>query len=254
MLEEIPDVSSLQCLIHASPAYRATYSRTRKTILHQLVARAYGLVGVEDAIAAVDSDNLHAEVEANKSAIIALLDRRRRHTDFRRSRLPSESQSIRLLQLYNKLSPVLAACRPPHVSRESWSGDSCLVQRGRVLRALCRLQTYSNIFGAREWTGTDGLGLNPEQGTTWHRHFTIDEMWSLFFRTMPPWEVEEFGSVWTFMRQMYTDFFASISKDFPRNSPEWRELRPATMPIDPSELYGSEDAGTFICDESTKPI
>lgn len=140
---------------------------------------------------------------------------------------------MRLLHLYETLDHVLQAyCSQPRLSQVSLSP----VERARILRALCRLQTYCNIFGTREWAESHG-----ERRPTWHRHFTIDEMWSLFFRTMPPWEIEEFGSIWTFVRQMYSDQFAAISRDFPRNSPEWRALRPATMPMDPSELYGSED-------------
>lgn len=254
VLEQIPDIQSLGCLVHASPAYRGTYLRSQKTVLHQLVTRVYGLVDLADPIAAVDSEGLHAEVEANKPDIIALLDRRRRHS--RPERLLPEATSVQLLQLYEKLSRVMRACyaqapRTMDVDPETWSKrlDARLsgVEKGRILRALCRLQVYCNIFGAREWVeplDSADMMQGHRGSTTWHRHFTIDEMWSLFFRTMPPWEVEEFGSVWTFVRQQYQDLFAGIAREFPRNSQQWRDLRPATMPMDPSELYASENPGT----------
>lgn len=239
ILEEIPDLASLHSLVNASPAYRHTYLHSTKTVLHQLVSRAYGLTDVSDAIAAVDSEGLYAEDESNKTEIIALLDRRRRHAELPRTRLSSEVQSVKLLELYDKLDHVLQAyCAQPHRSSTALSP----VERSRILRALCRLQTYCNIFGTREWAESHALERRP----TWHRNFTIDEMWSLFFRTMPPWEVEEFGSIWTFVRQVYSDLFTEISREFPRSSPQWKALRPATMPIDPSELYGSEDGMSML--------
>lgn len=247
MLEELPDICSLHNLLHASPVYRRTYLRSRKTVLHQLVSKAYGPVDLADPLAAVESDGLHAEVEANKPDIIAVLDRRRRYA--RRDRLLPESQSIPLLQLYDRLTPVLRACcaRAPNALDVPGSSERLsAVEKARILRALCRLQTYCNIFGVREWVDPMLAGdLLQGSSTTWHRHFTIDEMWSLFFRTMPPWEIEEFGSVWTFVRQMFQDLFAGIGREFPRNSPQWRDLRPASMPMDPGELYGSDDPGVY---------
>ncbi|RMJ27923.1 hypothetical protein PHISP_01191 [Aspergillus sp. HF37] len=244
VLEEVPDICSLHNLVHASPVYRRTYLRSRKPVLHQLVSKAYGLVDLADPLAAVESDGLHAEVEANKPDIIAALDRRRRYS--RRDRLLPESQSIPLLQLYHRLTPVLRACcaRAPNALDVPESSERLsAVEKARIMRALCRLQTYCNVFGVREWVDPMLAGdlLQGSSTTTWHRHFTIDEMWSLFFRTMPPWEIEEFGSVWTFVRQMFQDLFAGIAREFSRNSPEWRDLRPASMPMDPGELYGSDD-------------
>lgn len=251
MLEEVPDSLSLRSLIQASPVYRRTYLRSRKTVLHQLVTKAYGPVDLADPIAAVESDGLHAEIEENKPEVIALLDRRRRYS--RRERLLPETLSVHLLELYERLTPVLRLCysQTPHAlysARElpSEHPGSCLsaVEKARILRALCRLQTYCNIFGVRQWVDPLLAGdMLQGRRTTWHRHFTVDEMWSLFFRTMPPWEVEEFGSIWTFVRQMYQDLFAGIAQEFPRNSQEWRDLRPATMALDPGDLYMSDDPG-----------
>ncbi|KAF9884252.1 hypothetical protein FE257_001984 [Aspergillus nanangensis] len=251
VLEEIPDIPSLHNLVQASFIYRDSYQRTRKTVLHQLATRVHGLVGVTEPLAAIGSEGLHAEVDAHRDDIIAVLDRRRCHSDDRV--LLSEPQSVQLLQLYKKLEPVLQACchraaRPAHVDAQTWQQDPTAAvseaEKARILRALCRLQTYCNIFGAREWVEPEpnaqqrflSPNLLKRRSTTWHRHFTIHEMWSLFFRTMPPWEVEEFGSVWTFMRETYVDLFADIAKDFPRDSAEWRALRPTTMPLDPRDL------------------
>lgn len=253
VLEQIPDITSLHNLVDASLTYRYTYSRTRKTVLHELATRIYSLVGVAEPLAAIHSEGLYAEVAPNKEAIIDLLDRRREpELDPREARLTSQTQTVPLLQLYQKLEPALTACAPTHRAVST-------TEKARLLRALCRLQTYCNIFGAREWAEPEGSAqdrmqapnLLKRRSTTWHRQFTIDEVWDLFFRTMPPWEVEEFGSVWTLMRQVYVDLFASIARDFPRNSPQWRNLRPASMPLDPSELFESaeDEYQTFEYDD-----
>ncbi|KAG2420393.1 hypothetical protein HFD88_005194 [Aspergillus terreus] len=256
ILEEIPDISSLHSLVEASPAFRTTYLRTRKTILHQLSTRQYGLVDLAEPLAAVDSEGLHAEAPGTKEAIIALLDRRRRHPEeSRETRLPSETQSIQLLQLYKKLELVLQTCCA-QLLQQNPTASLTAPERGRILRALCRLQTYCNIFGAREWVepqpSMQDRVLDPSllkrRSTTWHRQFTIDEVWDLFFRTMPPWEVEEFGCVWTLIRQQYVHLFSAIAKDFPRNSPQWRALRPASMPLDPSELFNNPENEYSIAD------
>ncbi|QRD89227.1 hypothetical protein F9C07_2084972 [Aspergillus flavus] len=63
-------------------------------------------------------------------------------------------------------------------------------------------------------------------------------MWSMIFGTMPPWEVEEFGCLWVFLQQQYTEIFSEIAQEFPRNSHEWQSLRPT---VDGMELFPSVD-------------
>lgn len=265
VLKSLPNEQSLQDLIHASPLYHDTYCLAKKDILHDLVQRQYGLVDLEEPLAALQSEGLYAEASHNKTQITTLLDRLRSH---RESSLPSSagirpiSESMRLLYLYQKLRYLLRAyCArapcPPWADPESWQQNLPLrpsaSEKARILRALCRLQTYCNIFGSREWTdpSTD-RALDPavspsckHTASTWYRNFTIDQMWSLFFGGMATWEVEEFGSVWVFMRNEYTHLFGQM--EFPRSDPRWRAMRPNSLPVDPWELYPSPDGNVFSC-------
>lgn len=264
ILKSLPNEQSLEDLIHASPLYHDTYCLAKKDILHDLVQRQYGLVDIAEPLAALQSEGLHAEVPQHKTQITTLLDRLRCH---RESSLPTSAgirpipESMRLLHLYQKLRYLLRAyCArapcPPWADPEAWQQNLPLrpsaSEKARILRALCRLQTYCNIFGSREWTdpSTD-TALDPaspsckQTSSTWYRNFTIDQMWSLFFGGMPTWEVEEFGSVWVFMRNEYTHIFDQITREFPRSDPRWRAMRPKSMPVDPWELYPSEDGRAF---------
>ncbi|KAK1147327.1 hypothetical protein N8T08_001404 [Aspergillus melleus] len=262
ILKSLPDQQTLDNLIRASPLYHDTYCLAKKGVLHELVHRQYGLVDLEEPLAALHSEGLHAEVSQHKAQITTLLDRLRCH---RESSMPPSAEiraipeSRRLLHLSQKLRYLLRAyCArapcPPWADPEAWQQTLPLrpsaSEKARILRALCRLQTYCNIFGSREWTdpSTDSA-LDPtvspsckHTGSTWYRNFTIDQMWSLFFGGMPTWEVEEFGSVWVFMRNEYTHLFNQITREIPRSDPRWRAMRPDSLPVDPWELYPSPNA------------
>ncbi|KAA8647156.1 hypothetical protein EYZ11_009560 [Aspergillus tanneri] len=259
ILRSLPDEHTLKCLVHASPVYHDTYGLAKKDILCALVRRQYGVVGLEEPLAAIHSEGLHAEVACNKGQITTLLDQLRCHRESSlasSAEVPGTQESINLLHLHRKLRFLLnaycarAPC-PPGVDPNTWQQNLPLrpsaTEKARILRALCRLQTYCNIFGSREWTQERPFDPTislpcKRASSTWYRNFTIDRMWSLFFGGMPTWEVEEFGSVWMFIRHEYNNVFAQITREFPRSDPRWRALRPNSLPVDPWELHPSPDA------------
>lgn len=226
------DLPSLGQLIQASPIYHNTYLQSKKILLHNVVRQCYGHVGLADPIAAVSSTNLQAEIKSHRDDIISLLDHLRRRAETTSQRhILSPDDSLRLLHLYQRLKPLLTRFlqRAP--------GPVSPAERARILRALCRLQTYSNIFGAREWSADPH---SRRGAATWYRNFTLDDMWALFFGPMTPWEVEEFGSVSTFLQQEYSALFAQIAREVgPRDGPAWQALRPDGMPVE--VVYGSAD-------------
>ncbi|KAF7139778.1 hypothetical protein CNMCM5793_008391 [Aspergillus hiratsukae] len=198
---------------------------------------------------AVQSAGLRAEESANKRRIVEVLDRQRNGSI--RSKL-DPSDSIDLLHLHQTFQTLLDTfCS--HARRSSQTEPLgrqhtaplrlSPTEKGRILRALCRLQTYCNVFGAREWTEpADDLSVpsrSKRTSSTWYKNFTISEMWRLCFSSMAPWEVEEFGSVWVLMRNEYKRMFDEIKQEFPRTDSRWRALRPASLPADPWELYPS---------------
>lgn len=260
------DKPSLHKVVSASPTYHETYTFARRALLHNLAQQQYGLVDLAEPVAAIRSEGLYADVAANKQNIIALLDRRRRHLELGLSRKDPRAgapgtidESIRLLHLHSKLNTILQAyCHhapcPPWVDQETWKTQYLPLQlseteRARLIRTLCRIQTFYNLVGAREWTPeweqemqttTLSPSMTPpvfRKSSTWYRNFTTNEIWNLFFGTMPPWEVEEFGSVWTFIRDQYRSMFDEVACEFPRTDPRWKGLRPNSLPAEMINLY-----------------
>ncbi|RLM00346.1 hypothetical protein CFD26_108396 [Aspergillus turcosus] len=250
ILESMPDVETLHDLIQVSATYRNTYRFSQRSILDRLVREHYGAVALEEPVMAIQSAGLYAEDSANKQRIIEVLDRQR----ISRS-IPSKldpSDSIDLLHLHRTFQTLLDtfcshAKRSSQVEPLERQHTPPLrlspTEKGRILRALCRLQTYCNVFGVREWTEpADDLSIpsmSKRRSSTWYKNFTIHEMWRLCFGSMAPWEVEEFGSVWVLMRNEYKRMFDEIRQEFPRTDSRWRALRPASLPADPWELYPS---------------
>ncbi|KAE8365305.1 hypothetical protein BDV27DRAFT_127083 [Aspergillus caelatus] len=259
IIQQLPDVQSLKSLVHASPIYYNTYALSKKKLLHDILQRQYGLVDLAEPMAALRSQGLHADVPANRNEIVTLLDRRRRQGELPVSEnAPADMEEcLQLSHFYRQLEYLLnvycsqASC-PPGVSQETWEQNRPInpsnTEKARILRALCRLQTYCNIFGAREWSEEQHHTTDvssPSQSrffkrrsSSWYRNFNLHEMWSMIFGTMPPWEVEEFGCLWVFLQQQYTEIFSEIAQEFPRNSHEWQSLRPT---VDGMELFPSVD-------------
>lgn len=238
ILKSMPDVQTLHDLIHVSATYRNTYHFSRRSILNQLVREHYGFVGLEEPFMALQSAGLYAEKSANKSSIRDVLNR-----ECIASSIPNKldpASSLDLLHLHQTFQSLLESfCAHAPCPR----GTPSPAEKTRILRALCRLQTYCNIFGAREWSEPAADRSVPpaskRTSSTWYKNFTINEMWQLFFSEMPPWEVEEFGSVWVLMRNEYQRLFDEIRQEFPRTDSRWKALRPASLPLDPWELYPS---------------
>lgn len=260
------DKPALHNVVCCSPTYHDTYLLARRALLHNLAQQQYGLVDLAEPVAAVRSEGLYADVPANKQKIIALLDRRRRHLELGLSRKDPTAgapgtidESIKLLQLYSKLDTILQAYShyapcPPWLDQETWRTQYLPLrltetERARILRTLCRMQTFYNLVGAREWTPEweqemHTMTLSPSmtppilrKTSTWYRNFTSNEIWNLFFGAMPPWEVEEFGSIWTFIRGQYRGMFEEVAREFPRYDPRWKALRPNSLPVEMINLY-----------------
>ncbi|KAE8356869.1 hypothetical protein BDV28DRAFT_126328 [Aspergillus coremiiformis] len=235
ILQQLPDIQSLQSLVDASPVYYNTYALSKKNLLQEILQRQYGLMDLTEPMAAIRSQGLHADIPANKDDIVTLLDRRRRPAELPGSEnVPATMEECRqLAHLYRQLESLLHRyCTPGEQPRPDSPSQT---EKARILRALCRLQTYCNIFGAREWSDQPS---SQRRSSTWYRNFGLHEMWSLIFATMPPWEVEEFGCLWVFLQQQYTAIFAEIAQEFPRNSHQWQALRPT---VDGRELFPSVD-------------
>lgn len=85
-------------------------------------------------------------------------------------------------------------------------------EKRRFLRALCRLQVFANILGLPE----RDLDLSTKD-EYWNDYGSDteaeNEAYSLFFRTIPLWEIEEMGCVWSYLITKHGPISEEISKD-----------------------------------------
>ncbi|EFW13269.1 conserved hypothetical protein [Coccidioides posadasii str. Silveira] len=234
ILRNITDLSTLRSLIHGSMIYQETFHSAREAILENIIYHQYGHMGLAQAIAAVQSKGMHASEASHKPGIATILNRCRHFRSGCSSRTLRATVSItaeecvKLLDLHEEFvfflqDFCLTAPCPPWMDAVKWRSEMLPVrlsdvEAARILRALCRLETFCNIFGVMDRE----VELKPEgkQQASWIGH-TYDwaEVWDIFFGTMPPWEVEEIFCVRAYLRRKYAGIFAEIANDVSRHIP-----------------------------------
>ncbi|PLB43730.1 hypothetical protein P170DRAFT_430761 [Aspergillus steynii IBT 23096] len=235
ILFSCPDLDTLRLLVHASPVYHRAYRRVRQeALLHTLHAEYDGLVEITDAIVAVRSRGLYAVVPSNKEKIYSLLDQWRRHEEIRRLDLPSArdlpdkpagfDEIIRLVRLHKIMKFCLndfcntANC-PEWIEPARWKTDMLpfslsRTEKTRFFRALYRVQIYGNIFGHNEFCVDEKLPLRYRYNSWADETFSIDEGCRVFFGTMTPWEFQEFGSAWKYIKGRYAQPYEEVAALF----------------------------------------
>lgn len=227
----------------------------RNELLECLVKRQYsGFLDLVEALTAVRSKSVHFSLQM-KNAIV-LLDNWRRRNEIRRLSQSSSNQLdepngleeiIKLLHFHKMLCFYLEdfsinAPRPPWIQPMQWENKylplqlSCSEKR-RLLRAMCRFQILKNIFGdpvhcfRHESCDSCGrrqvwqLGETNELGTLKRAHgawFIHEKAYQLFYGTIPPWEHEEMGNVFSYLitkvkaiSKEVTDDLQHLSKSTP---------------------------------------
>lgn len=227
------DFYTLRSAALSTTSFYEAYLLARPDALWDTLKRQYnGLVGTHEAIAAVRSKRLHAGRAQDRERIIALLDERRRSEEIRRMKkrsppkqpYPDEPvdyhETLELVKLHEIAVWLLddysrhATC-PSWIDATSWNTQVLPIsftrtEKQRYFRAFYRLQTFSNIFGP---------GENPLDGPPWGNdlnwsdNFDGQEVWRLFFSTMPPWEYEEFKCLWQHMFERFGEQYREISDD-----------------------------------------
>lgn len=105
--------------------------------------------------------------------------------------------------------------RPAWIQPAQWENETLPIQltyieKRRFLRALCRLQTLANIFGLPE-TDRPFRGEHNDWGRIGEPETT--EAYRLFYGTMPPWEYEEMGCVYSYLIAKCETIAKEISDD-----------------------------------------
>ncbi|KAH8426039.1 uncharacterized protein LDX57_003779 [Aspergillus melleus] len=190
---------------------------------------------IVDAIVALRSRGLYADIPSNKEKIYALLDQWRRHKEIRHLNLPSAKnfpdkpvdldEIIRLTNLHKIMKFCLndfcsAVHRPVWIEPEEWKNDVlpiCLsrTEKTRFLRGLYRVQIYANIFGNREFYPGQ---KEPSQYkfNDWEEEKTFEpsDVWRLFISAMAPWEFQEYGCVWQYIYERYKQPYKEVADYF----------------------------------------
>ncbi|MCJ1378707.1 hypothetical protein MMC17_001806 [Xylographa soralifera] len=271
ILLNVPDLETLRSLVHASPAYHQAYVSVKRQVLQGLVQRQLNLVSIGDAITAVRSFNVRAQTPCHTEMVIALLDRRRRAEEtqhvtptFASYDFISLEETIKLLSMQKVARFFLQDfCRnapcPPWMDSTKWAAEFLPIQlseneTSRFLRAFYRLHIYCNLFGFREnhseaWFPNRRSLTKPVISST----FEFDEIWDLFFATMPFWEVEEIACLEAYFRIQWTGIFKEVAPYFSRDGPRFGgKLGPGDSPFNCFELVPEDGdyeqcLGNIVC-------
>ncbi|KAI3394708.1 hypothetical protein diail_2293 [Diaporthe ilicicola] len=232
VLSNMPDLTSLGSLIHASPVYFAQYRLDRKVLLSRCLEADLGREVLIDAIAAFNSKSSRIGPRARPNSNV---------TDFidlygwwRHTRSPitmlecmsladirwitwNHTSTVRPLagRLSNftltKLQSAVAKLKPENTSGESqapvlsvWPDGVSSTERRRILRALYRFQIFCNLFSDKQY-----------------QSFTSEEAQQIFFCQFDGWEVEEMNCVYQWIKQMFDNVVDKVKWDFDPSNPKF---------------------------------
>lgn len=197
----------------------------REQVLSCILQKQYGeLLG--EAIAVIRSRGLF--FAKYKEEAIALLDTWRRRQEISELALssprldkPSNMEEILgLIHFWKAVQFFLEdyAMKPPRPKWiEPYRWDKMLPielsdnERHRFLRALCRLQTHSNIFADPE---RDPKAHLPWADNDWYRvggRRSSEEEYRVFYGTLPRWEYDEMGCVWAYLKTKFSPVYEVVS-------------------------------------------
>ncbi|CRL26732.1 Lysosome-associated membrane glycoprotein, conserved site [Penicillium camemberti] len=243
ILLEIPDLTSLKSIVISSPIFHQAYLAVRQEALCRIVKDQWGIL-LGDAVAATRSRGLL--FAGQKREAIALLDTWRRKeeisklgmTSSNRIDEPGSMEEIGHLFYLHKVfnffledyaknlpRPYAKNIRLPPWLEEAnipweiqWETSVLPIklshtEKHRLLRALCRLQIYANIFGQPEchrggdWFRND---WNTKKETDSSKPAS-EEAWRVFFGTIPPWEYHEMACVWAYFTTMFDPIYKEVT-------------------------------------------
>ncbi|KAJ6013814.1 hypothetical protein N7540_008405 [Penicillium herquei] len=181
-------------------------------------------------------------MEHHREQAIALLDTWRRSTEIRdlglssslRTDVPRDSKEIvEIIYFYKVLRFFVDdfqknVPRPNWIQPEQWRDEIIPLrlsdsEKGRLLRALCRLQILANIFGLPEIK--NNWSDESSNDWRWKQEFSPDahlEAYRLFYGAMPPWEYEEMGSIWGYLLSKYVPISEEVGESMRNFAKEHR--------------------------------
>ncbi|KAJ5970172.1 uncharacterized protein N7479_000090 [Penicillium vulpinum] len=229
ILLEIPDLTSLKFVVLSSPIFYQVYLTARQRVLCHIVKSQWGVL-LGDAMAATRSRGLF--FDSRKHEAIAVLDTWRRKEEIRnlawtssnRIDEPGSLEEILHLLYLHKAFDFFLEDYAKNIPQPPWMEDDQLetsilpielsqTEKHRLLRALCRLQTYKNIFGYPERRGGEEWIRNNwdlKKQSSNDRN-SGEEAYRVFFGTIPPWEYHEMACVWVYFTTMFDPIYEDIT-------------------------------------------
>ncbi|KAJ5709944.1 hypothetical protein N7493_009536 [Penicillium malachiteum] len=246
ILFQVPNGDTLKSLVLASPEYHQAYLTVRSELLSHLVKNKYdGFLDIAEALTALRSENL--DYVRDKEITVALLDRWRRRDEIRASENTTSSrifepqdleETIKLQNFHKVLCFFLEdfsinAPRPPWIEPADWAKflplQLTLLEKQRLIRAVCRLQILQNIFG------TDIMTLKPKGRADISKDWRLNQSaeieghvnrdgepisWTslevpyrFFYGTIGPWEHDEMCGVLNYFIAKIKPIFDVIAND-----------------------------------------
>lgn len=272
ILQQLPSLQSIYVLTRASIKYLQIYTQFRSQVLYDLLCRQHNdEVDITEAVVAMRSEGVLAEDMDNRDKIMDLLDCRRRGAKECKFKFRADSfttdEIMKMMKMHESavyfMEDYAASLPAPswwdHKARK-WHSPIRFshTERARFFRAYYRLQTWCHIFGQPEYgrrfssfSSASSAGLDRPSENEWtDRTFTLEQAWRLIWGTMPPWEIEEVGSLLDYFMSKYIQVFqeittALINGQKPGNSAEDEDSAPSSDIADDPPI-GTLPLGTPI--------
>ena len=204
ILCQIPQLSSLSSIVHASPTFHQAYRGAREEVLHTLVIRTLQKhdIGLLDPWTAIHAPPLGYHVppgDVNNGEEFLERYAQGRIDNGRRRLAPMDSLAI--LSLQRKLTFLIAkycldktSTNPLTPSSANDALPPSQSELHRLHRAFWRYEVYSKFFGPRKHE----YGASPAYST-----YGEVEIADSFFRLFPIHEVEEMACLHKWIRDYY---------------------------------------------------
>ncbi len=204
ILCQLPKLSSLSSIVHASPAYHQAYLGAREAILHTITVRTLQKndIGILDPWTAI-----HAS-QPGEHIINEYLDRYAQGRIDGSRRLLAPMDSLAILSLQGKFTFLIAKFCKDRLSKNPFTGSLdddppplSQSELHRLYRAFWRYELYSSFFGPSEQASPRGIrmhGVGP-----WYPTFSENDITDAFFRLFPIHEVEELACLQKWAKEYY---------------------------------------------------
>ncbi|KAJ5093455.1 hypothetical protein N7456_009316 [Penicillium angulare] len=233
ILFQIPDIPSVRSLVRASPIWHHVYLAVRQRILRFHLNQEFESLAIDpaEAITALRSQGLY--LRTYREEAIALLDAWRRHQEIAELALtpsirvdqPRDFEEVidllhycRQLRFFLEDFSINAIC-PQWMSSTQWNDNLPLrlsqTEQTRFMRAVCRLQIHTNIFGPA-LKNPYTVSRAADYRNFWQGFCPRDQMepaYQLFHGAMPTWEYDEIASLVPYFEDKYRAICSEIDAD-----------------------------------------